>query len=289
MTQFQKIVKTFAVAFALFLAVSIFGMGFRLVTGIMNGITGAAGLVKEAAASVPSKQEPGSIVNVFEKDEVRSIHLEQAVGDVYFKTGPEFKVSWQNEADGIQCQVKQDGTLKIESGVSGLFQSFFSSRKAGSLEITVPEDFEAEKIRVEGGTGTIRMEGLRTKELKIESGMGAIICEKLAVTKETKIESGTGAVSLSGVEIKDLDLEGGIGSVEIEGRITGDSSVSIGIGQVSFSLEGAAVEYDFQIETGIGSIFINGEQEPDLEHTNRAANNSFKIEGGIGECRMNFK
>lgn len=289
MTNFQKTVKTFAIAFALFLAVSIVGMGFSLVTGILNGISGAAGLVKYAAASVPSKQTEESAVKKYGPEEIKSIRLEQAVGEVCFKTGPEFKVSWPKGAKGMKCQLKKDGTLRIENETPGIFWPFSSEEGAGRVEITVPEDFEAEFIRVEGGFGNINMNGVRTRILKIESGMGEVRCEDLVVAEEAKIESGTGAVSLSGIQIKDLDLEGGIGSIYIQGLVTGDSSVSIGIGQVAFSLEGEEEDYDFQISTGLGSIYINGELQTDLNHTNRAANNSFKIEGGVGECRVDFE
>ena len=138
------------------------------------------------------------------------------------------------------------------------------------LIITVPENFSAEDISVENGTGSFYTESLvlRTKSAAFKNDTGSVFIESFDSGK-TNIDNGNGAVFLAGNICGTTSVSCGSGSVEIETSLNKENtsySVEAGMGEISFFgtgfdgsgkvSSGAKKNNHFSLKCGSGRISI---------------------------------
>ena len=280
MSSFQKTIKYIAIGFAVFLAISIITGIANVAVAIITAISGGVDYVNE---------ETINYSDTF--TEVKSLKIDNSTGKLTIKTGDTFKIEAEDVSKNFEAKVESDGTLVISenSGNNEFFWFRFNINDNPNSKITVylPADFVAEEAKIETGAGTVSLEGLKAKYLLISAGAGNTSGSSITAGK-VKIDGGVGNVSLNHIDFTDADFDCGVGNLEVDGILQGASKVNCGVGDVKLDLIGDVDEYDLEVDSGIGSIRLNGEKLKNEFKSDKGARNSIKIDGGIGNVKINI-
>lgn len=268
MTTFQKIIKYLALAFAIFLIVSI-------TSGILIGIYGIgviAGLTKDENNSKVLVGD--KIETVFNDSEVKKLKIDIEYADLEILKGDNLRL--ETNSKNIIC--KQDGN-KIEIEEKDI--NLFLKNDKKKLIIYIPENIKFENVRIETGAGEIDIEKINTEEARLEIGAGKVTINNIEATKEARIEGGAGEVEILSGQINDLNLDMGVGKFILNSKLTGDNKINAGIGNLEINLSDEKENYSIEANKGIGNIRLNGEQ---LSGNTKYGDGETKlaIDGGIG-------
>lgn len=268
MTTAQKIIKYCAIAFAIFLIVTI-------ISGILSGIYGLASAI---GLKKGTTNETGSIN--LEGDLTAYLDVDVAYSNLNIKVGKEFLAQTNNE--NIQC--KQDGNrLKIKE--KNL--KWFAKDSDGNLTIYIPEDLKLEEIKINTGAGKVNIESLMTQKLRLNLGAGEVRIGSINAD-EADIDTGAGKFTIESGNINNLDFDMGVGETNLTAKITGKSEIDTGIGAFTLKLLESEEYYKFKVNKGIGDITIGGKSISDNQKIGNGEN-FIDISGGIGKIKIDFE
>lgn len=281
MNNLQKIIKYCAIGFAIMLAIGIISFAANIIYGV-------------ATLALGGRSRSGGVETVdFDKsyDRVTSLDIDNSTGELRIVRGDTFRVEASRVFKGFRAEVNSSGRLSISDNESGMH--FFGFRFHGfnspnsKITVYVPEDFIADEVRIETGAGAVTIEELKTGYLYITAGAGNIKGSSLTADK-VKMEGGVGSIHLEDVIFRNADFECGVGNVNIKGVLQGENKFECGVGEVVLNLEGNINDYDLDIESGVGMIRVNGQKMEDTGHTNRSADHSIEVDGGVGNVKIDI-
>ena len=265
MTTLQKVIKYLAIAFAIFLTVSIIG-GILSAVGLFGGLfSGDAVMEDTKTYSVAA--------------EIHNLDVEINAADLLIKEGEAFTV--ESNLKHLKVEEKGD-VLTIEET-----KKFSGSYNGAVLTIYVPAGTVFDNTNLTTGAGRLTIERLSSGTLDFELGAGDVSVTSLVATKSADIEGGAGRITISGGTLKDLDLEMGVGQLNLTSALTGDCQLDLGVGESNITLIGNKDDYKLDIEKGIGRIFIDGKAVSDYGSSGNGAN-KVEINGGIGAINVKF-
>ncbi len=266
MTTFQKVIQYLAIAFAVFLTVSIIG-------GIFSTV-GLFGLIFDEKA-VTEEVESHTL-----SSDIRSLSAEVGAADFSIKTGDRFLV----ESNLKNLSVKEkNGVLIIKDTSKAVV-----SRTDAMLTLTVPEGAELERVKLTTGAGRLQIESLRANRMDFELGAGEVVIEELFAASEIDIDGGAGKITVSGGELRDLDLSMGVGQLNLTSLLTGECEFDLGVGDSNIRVLGNREDYRLDIEKGIGNITLNGEGISNLKNSGKGIH-KIEISGGVGSICLDFE
>lgn|GEM_PF-840272 len=118
--------------------------------------------------------------------------------------------------------------------------------------ITIPESFEGE-VRIKTSNGSINIEGLRLKNLKLTSSNGSITAENLAVAGQIDLSTSNSKIRVSDVAAGgDIICETSNSPVSIKGVAAENISVKSSSGAIDIS--GVAASRELNLKTSNGKI-----------------------------------
>ena len=253
----QRIIKSLAVAFGLFLTFTIF---FSIVGGLY------------AFTSMFSKdnviEENTSILWNQSTENIKYLDIEVNSSNLVIKPGNSYKI------DNNELKIKEEG------------YHLTNSKLKSELIITIP-DTNLNEIDINTGAGNLNIDSINTEKLDIDLGTGTTLINNL-YSKRADIDTGAGTFTINNGSINDLDLDVGVGEVKITSNITGNSSISSGVGKLSLNLLNTFDNYRFEVNKGIGKVTINDIEVGD-NSTLGNGTNTIKLDGGIGEIVVKFK
>ncbi len=265
----QKIIKYLAIAFAVFLIVSIFFGIFS----VLYALGTTFGLYeKEHHTQLPAQ--------TYEAYEIDDLEIDLAYADLEILIGEQFSVSCSDSRITVE---KEGRGLEISD------EGFRLHHSADQRQVTVcvPEDHIFRELSVDNGAGVIRAELLQAEELELKLGAGECTVEILNVEKEADIDGGAGEIHILAGKIQNLDFDMGVGACTLSAALTGESHVNCGIGELNLEILGERSDYTMDFENGIGEILLEGvlvESGSQLgigEHY-------LKMSGGIGRTEISF-
>lgn len=261
MTQVQKVIKYFAYALAIFIIISIFSLVIEVVKEV-------CGIYVDNDVKFDN----------IEYDNYLELDLSRV--EVYIKTGDLLKA----ESDNKNINIKQDGNKLIVKEKSGLLLT----KNKAVLNVTVPENFEFDYVKIDTGAGNINIERLKSRILDLDMGAGKLSIDDIIVNKEANIDTGAGEVIINNAFINKLDLDLGTGKTEFNGIIVGSADIDTGVGNFVMNLNDRIDNYNFKLNKGIGNISVNGDQiKSDSKVSN--GNVNIEIDGGVGNIEINTK
>ena len=266
MTTFQKIIKYCAIAFAIFLSVSIIG-------GVLSAITGLGFLFGENNISKNMKSFP-----ILET--VRNVEVNISASRLEIRTGDKFKVQSNHKDVTAKCV---NGLLKVKEKKV----AFGVDSKGGKTIITIPKDTKFDSVDISTGAGTVKIDFLETEKLSLDLGAGEVNIEKLSVNNKTKINGGVGEINIDNGKLNNAEIDMGIGELSYAGTFTDNCEISSGIGEINLILEDDESNYKFEADKGIGEITIGGKKIGDDE-VYGSGNNKIELSGGIGAIKVSF-
>jgi DUF4097 and DUF4098 domain-containing protein YvlB len=270
----QKVIKYLALAFAIFLTVSIVG-----------GILSAVGLLGSLFSD--DDAEWGDVIgetkNYTVSSEISDLNIQINAADFYIKEGKSFSVESNlknlevDEKNG--CLTLKDLT-KIKLNGSNAYEN-------AVLTIWVPVGTVFDNVNIKTGAGRFTVDSLSAATIGFELGAGDVTISKLIAEKSANIEGGAGRITISDGAIKNLDLEMGLGQLNLTSALTGDCNLDSGVGEMNVTLLGSKDDYELDIEKGIGNITVDGKNVTDFGSSGNGAN-EVDIHGGVGAINVRF-
>ena len=274
MTTLQKVIKYLALAFAIFLTVSIVG-----------GILSAVGLLGSLFSD--DDAEWGDVIGETKtytvSSEISDLNIQINAADFYIKGGNGFSVESNlknlevDEKNG--CLTLKDLT-KIKLNGSNAYEN-------AVLTIYVPAGMAFDNVNIKTGAGRFTVDSLSAASIGFELGAGDVTISKLIAEKSANIEGGAGRITISDGAIKNLDLEMGLGQLNLTSALTGDCNLDSGVGEMNVTLLGSKDDYELDIEKGIGNITVDGKNVTDFGSSGNGAN-EVDIHGGVGAINVRF-
>lgn len=273
MTEFQRIVKYIALAMGIGLAITIIGG----IASILFAITGIA----DGFSSSKTKNFSQAYENV------KSLEIDTTVSNIKIKVGNEFHVEGINVPERFTCNLKNNGTLLIQTGKNSGLQFSIFERKHSTITITIPDDYKFDKTIIDNGTGNITIEQLYTDTLDIDCGVGDTLISEITADR-VDIDGGVGNLEFRDAVLNNCDIKGGTGNISITGSLYGKNEFNTGVGNIRLDLNGHSDQYNLKINKGLGNVKIDGESYNNINWNNNNAEHSIKIDGGVGDTSVRF-
>lgn len=271
MSTAQKLIKYLAIAFALFLSISI-------ISGILFAIYSLGnvlGLTDDDFITENLEVISGEVTNV------SSLDIDLGFTSMQIKEGEKFKVETNNSKIYLK---ENNGNIEIkEKNVNWL--SNMNNNKS-SLIIYIPENTKTlENVKIESGAGTVYIDGINSKTLDLELGAGKLEVKNIKISEAMNLDGGAGKIELTSSEIRNLDAELGAGEFIFDGILTGNNEMDSGVGAVKINLKDNVDNYTFSVSKGVGSINLDGRPLEDNKKYGNG-NNNIKIDGGVGSIEI---
>lgn len=268
----QKVIKWFALALAALLIVTIF-------SGIIGGLSFVGMMVWGDEISWNGNSE--WVNTEFSGKEMTRLDVNVKATAVRIRTAKEGE-SVRIETNNEYITSWVDGsTLNVVEKSHG----FFGWGGTGDLVIYVREDTVFDSVEIEIGAGTLDVERLEARDLKLNLGAGKTAIDELFATRRAEIDGGAGVVEIRGGELHDLDLDLGAGKAELRARVVGNGRVTAGVGKTELTLIGREEDYRLRIDKGIGSVTLDGRSLSDGESVG-SGTTLIEIDSGVGAVEM---
>lgn len=266
MTTLQKVIKYLAVAFAIFLSVTIIG-------GLLGAVGLFGGLFDDEV--VLEDLESHSV-----RAEICNLEIKINAADLRIKEG---------EAFFVESNLKH---LKVEEKGNTLFiketQKLTGAYNGAVLTVYIPSGMKFNNVDLTTGAGKVTIAELSAETLDFELGAGEVNITSLIATRSAEIDGGAGRITISGGALRNLELGMGVGQLNFVSALTGDCQMDLGIGESNITLIGSKEDYKLEVNKGIGSLSVDGQNVNDYGSSGNGTN-KVEINGGIGAINVLFK
>ena len=243
MTTTQKIIKYLAIAFALFLVISIFSIIF--------------GLSREIISSINSDKKDSKLLEEYTTisnnvNNIESFKIDISNDDIEIKEGEKFEVK-TNDPD-----VKfyhENSKVKIKTDKT--FSWHLSNSSRGTIIIYLPNEFNISELDLNLGAGKIDIDKIFVETLLMDLGAGTMTSKEINVYEKATINGGAGNINIYSGTINNLNLKLGAGNASIESDLTGSNTLTTGVGKLNLGLSRSKDNYKFDISKGLGNIILN--------------------------------
>lgn len=272
MTTTQKIIKYLAIAFALFLVISIFSIIF--------------GLSREIISSINSDKKDSELLEEYTTisnnvNNIESFKIDISNDDIEIKKGEKFEVK-TNDPD-----VKfyhENSIVKIKSDKTFSWHPSNSSR--GTIIIYLPNEFNISELDLNLGAGKIDIDKIFVETLLMDLGAGTMTAKEINVYEKAMINGGAGNININSGTINNLNLKLGAGNASIQSDLTGSNTLTTGVGRLNLGLSRSKDNYRFDINKGLGNIILN---DFDVSEDTLIGDGEtkIKINGAVGNIIIN--
>lgn len=272
MTTTQKIIKYLAIAFALFLVISIFSIIF--------------GLSREIISSINSDKKDSKLLEEYTTisnnvNNIESFKIDISNDDIEIKEGEKFEVK-TNDPD-----VKfyhENSKVKIKTDKT--FSWHLSNSSRGTIIIYLPNEFNITELDLNLGAGKIDIDKIFVETLLMDLGAGTMTAKEINVYEKATINGGAGNINIYSGTINNLNLKLDAGNASIQSDLTGSNTLTTGVGKLNLGLSRSKDNYKFDISKGLGNIILNDfEVSEDILIGDGEA--KIKISGAIGNIIIN--
>lgn len=272
MTTTQKIIKYLAIAFALFLVISIFSIIF--------------GLSREIISSINNDKKESELLEEYTTisnnvNNIESFKIDISNDDIEIKEGEKFEVK-TNDPD-----VKfyhENSKVKIKSDKT--FSWHLSNSSRGTIIIYLPNEFNISELDLNLGAGKIDIDKIFVETLLMDLGAGTMTAKEINVYEKATINGGAGKINIYSGTINNLNLKLGAGNASIESDLTGSNTLTTGVGKLNLGLSRSKDNYKFDINKGLGNIILN---DFDVSEDTLIGDGEtkIKINGAVGNIIIN--
>lgn len=283
MSEAQKVIKYFAIAFAIFLSVNIIGgiitaifFGFRIF-----GVTLGMQDIKNQNNAIASSKEIAVIQN---GEDIENVRIEIGYSKLTIKEGTELKVEAINNGKTLETK-KVGNTLNIKDDK---IWNLWNQEDESEIIITLPKNILFEKVKIEAGSGELNISDLHTRNLDFDVGAGNVMISNMLVEKKTDIDGGAGKVVIKDSSLNNLDLDVGVGEFQIKDTtLIGNNDIDAGVGRLEINLKGNLEDYKIIPKRGLGSFTLENKEVVDNEVYGEGQN-KIDIDAGVGKVEISF-
>ena len=248
MTGFQKFIKYAAIAFGIYLSITI----VLALLGIARGLVRAS-KNDEFKDIVTDREEykTEDITRTYEN--IRNLEVNVEETELIIRNGDTFKIEGTNIPD--KMEIEQKGN-QLSISDEELPSSFFDGNMV--MTIYIPEDTKLDTIDLEINYVPADIQKLNATNLKLEIYNNYCeIDEIIADNMEFKNEEGN--IDIYDAEIGRLlfDSESGVEDVSLD--ITGNAEINLEYSYTDMNLIGTQEDYQISTKNRSGNIYIDGE------------------------------
>lgn len=243
MTTTQKIIKYLAIAFALFLVISIFSIIF--------------GLSREIISSINNDKKESKLLEEYTTisnnvNNIESFKIDISNDDIEIKEGEKFEVKTN---DPNVKFYHENSKVKIKSDKT--FSWHLSNSSRGTIIIYLPNKFNISELDLNLGAGKIDIDKIFVETLLMDLGAGTMTAKEINVYEKATINGGAGNININSGTINNINLKLGAGNASIQSDLTGSNTLTTGVGKLNLGLSRSKDNYKFDINKGLGSIILN--------------------------------
>lgn len=272
MTTTQKIIKYLAIAFALFLVISIFSIIF--------------GLSREIISSINSDKKDSKLLEEYTTisnnvNNIESFKIDISNDNIEIKEGEKFEVK-TNDPD-----VKfyhENSKVKIKTDKT--FSWHLSNSSRGTIIIYLPNESNISELDLNLGAGKIDIDKIFVEILLMDLGAGTMTAKEINVYEKAAINGGAGNININSGTINNLNLKLSAGNASIQSDLTGSNTLTTGVGKLNLGLSRSKNNYKFDINKGLGNIILN---DFDVSEDTLIGDGEtkIKINGAVGNIIIN--
>lgn len=268
MTSLQKAIKYLAMAFAIFLSVTIIG-------GIFSALAGVSVIFSH------KEENPVGDMQAYAIDgEFSSLDISLSSARLIVETGKDFSL----ESNHKYITVKSDNNkLRIHETKDDI--TSFSD--VATIKLTIPKGFVFDDVTIETGAGEVIVDELSADILNFTFGAGEVEIKNLTANSRSKIDGGAGEVTIDGGLLRNPDIDMGVGELTLKSRLEGNSSIDYGVGETNLTLLGSREDYRIELDKGIGEAKLEDENMND-DSVYGSGVNHIDIDGGVGKLNIEF-
>ena len=278
MTGFQKFIKYAAIAFGIYLSITI----VLVLLGIARGLVGAS-RNDEFKDIVKYREEyhTEDITRNYENIKRLEVNVEET--ELIIRNGDTFRIEGTNIPD--RMEIEQDGdTLKVSD--EELPSSFSDENMV--VTIYIPEDVKLDNIDLEINYVSADIQKLNTANLKLDIYNNYCeIDEIIADNMEFKNEEGN--IDIYDAEIGRLlfDSESGVEDVSLD--ITGNAEINLEYSYTDMNLIGTQEDYQINTKNRSGNIYIDGETITSDAETLGSGSTKINLDNVNADIFINFR
>lgn len=278
MTGFQKFIKYAAIAFGIYLSITI----VLVLLGIARGLVGAS-RNDEFKDIVKYREEyhTEDITRNYENIKRLEVNVEET--ELIIRNGDTFRIEGTNIPD--RMEIEQDGdTVKVSD--EELPSSFSDENMV--VTIYIPEDVKLDNIDLEINYVSADIQKLNTANLKLDIYNNYCeIDEIIADNMEFKNEEGN--IDIYDAEIGRLlfDSESGVEDVSLD--ITGNAEINLEYSYTDMNLIGTQEDYQINTKNRSGNIYIDGETITSNAETLGSGSTKINLDNVNADIFINFR
>ena len=248
MTGFQKFIKYAAIAFGIYLSITI----VLVLLGIARGFVGAS-RNDEFRDLVRDREEyhTEDITRNYENIKRLEVNVEET--ELIIRNGDAFRIEGTNIPD--RMEIEQDGdTLKVSD--EELPSSFSDENMV--VTIYIPEDVKLDNIDLEINYVSADIQKLNATNLKLDVYSNYCEIDKI-IADNMEFKNEEGNIDIYDAEIGRLlfDSESGVEDVSLD--ITGNAEFNLEYSYTDMNLIGKEEDYQISTRNKSGNIYIDDE------------------------------
>ena len=247
MTGFQKFIKYAAIAFGIYLSITI----VLVLLGVARGFVGAS-KNDEFKDIVRDREEYHTEDITRNYENIKSLEVNVEETELIIRNGDTFKIEGTNIPD--RMEIEQDGN-KLKVSDEEVSSSFSDENMV--VTIYIPEDVKLDNIDLEINYVSADIQKLNTANLELDIYNNYCeIDEIIADNMEFKNEEGN--IDIYDAEIGRLlfDSESGVEDVSLD--ITGNAEINLEYSYTDMNLIGTQEDYQINTKNQSGNIYIDG-------------------------------
>lgn len=196
-----------------------------------------------------------------------------------------------SEDENIYVQTEGTGTYQGYVSEGTLYLKAISSTNIGASlskeDNTINLDLQAPDCDI----ALFIPENFYLEEMKLSLGAGEISGSTAFAAGKLDIELAAGEVTLPNLQVGKLYAEVGAGSLYYKGNIGEAVDVECGMGEIELELEGAATDYNYDVEVAAGEVTVGRESFGGIAGERSVDNNASKnidVECAMGSVTVTF-
>lgn len=248
MTGVQKFIKYIAIAFGIYLSITI----VLVLLGIVNGLVKGS---KQSTTEIIENIDGDDLKDISQEyTNIANLEIDLENIELIIKKGENLKIEGTNIPNKLE--IKQDGnTLKISD--DEVFSNFYTVNNA--LTIYIPEEQKLNNIDIEANSVSVDIERLNATNLKLETYNNDCKIDELLVDN-LEMNNEYGKIEIYKSEVKTLKLDSESGTEDIHMKITEKAEMDLEYSTTNMILTGSLENYQINHKKQFGNTYIEGNE-----------------------------
>ena len=279
MTTLQKIIKYGAIAFGIYLSVTIIFIFLSIARSLVRSSNNEFNDIIEY-----SEEEYNTTTDISTTYEnIKALEVDLEIISLTIKTGETFTLEGTNVPDKVE--IRQDGgTLKIDDE---MISSDISDEDT-MLTIYIPETQILDRVNLDLKYVSVDLEILNATNIKLDMENTNCVIENLT-TDNLEINNEYGDMDIRNAETKRLTFDSEIGTEDISIRVTESAKIDLENSDTNIDLKGTQEEYQVIYKKQYGSLNIAGTEMTSNNETFSNGNIKINIDAENTNLDIDFE